>query len=280
MTKTILITGCSSGIGLCLAKGLKDRGYRVFATARKEEDVKRLNDLGFESVLLDVNDSSSIKEAVDKIAALTQGKIDILINNSSYAQGGALEDLSRNAIREQFETNLFGPLELTGLVIPLMRRQKEGRIIQIGSLLGYVTMPFRGAYNASKHALEGLTDTLRQELHKTKIKVVLIEPGPIESKIRENAKHHFLKHIPLQSTHHQKTYQKMEEEFFAIKEKSFFYLPAEAVLKKVIQAIESKNPKARYYVGFPAYLFQVLKRWLPTKVLDQIIYHIVKKEMT
>jgi short-subunit dehydrogenase len=278
MKKTILITGCSSGIGLCLAKGLKKRGHRVLATARKEDDVKLLMDLGLESVQLDVNDSNSIKKAMQNIIALTDGKIDVLINNCSYAQGGAIEDLTRDAMREQFETNLFGPMELTGLVIKLMRHQNEGRIVQIVSLLGYVTMPFRGAYNASKHALEGLTDTLRQELRGTNIKVSLIEPGPIHSKIRDNAKKYFLKHIDLENTAHKKTYEKMEKEFFAIKSKSPFYLSPEAVLKKVIHAVESKKPKLRYYVGFPAHLFCILKRLLPTKALDWVMYQIIKKE--
>ncbi|MGM0679787.1 MAG: SDR family NAD(P)-dependent oxidoreductase, partial [Pseudomonadota bacterium] len=165
--KNILITGCSSGIGLCVARGLRERGYRVFATARREADVAKLNAEGLESLRLDLDDSDSINAAVDEVLKRTGGTLYALFNNGAYGQAGAVEDLRRDVLRRQFETNLFGWHELTNRVLPVMRRQGYGRIIQNSSILGLIALPFRGAYNASKYALEGLSDTLRLELRKT-----------------------------------------------------------------------------------------------------------------
>ena len=167
--KTILITGCSTGIGYCVAHGLQQRGYRVFATARREESVKALQDEGLESLQLDLDDSDSIKKAVIEILHRTGGELYALFNNGAYAIPGAVEDLSRDAMRAQFETNFFGWLELTNLILPVMRKQGFGRIIQNSSVLGFVALPFRGAYNATKYAVEGLSDTLRLELKNTDI---------------------------------------------------------------------------------------------------------------
>jgi NAD(P)-dependent dehydrogenase (short-subunit alcohol dehydrogenase family) len=157
--KTVLITGCSSGIGLCVARGLKQRGWRVFATARQTTDVMRLQAEGLESLRLDLRDSASIQTAVAEILDRTGEQLDALFNNAAYGQMGAVEDLSREALREQFETNLFGTLELTNQIIPVMRRQGGGRIVFNSSVLGLVALPYRGAYVASKFALEGLADT-------------------------------------------------------------------------------------------------------------------------
>jgi short-subunit dehydrogenase len=278
MQKTVLITGCSSGIGLACAQELQKRDYNVFATVRQAADVKKLTRLGLNSIQLDITDSNSIKDALKTITQQTNNRLDILINNCSYAQAGAIEDLTKKVIQAQFETNLFGPLELTTHVLKIMRQQNHGRIIQIGSLLGYVSMPYRGAYCASKFALEGLSDTLRQELHNTNIHVAIIEPGPIHSKIRANAKKRFLENLDLKNSIHHKTYQKMHDEFFSIDAKKSFYLQPEAVIKKIIQAITCKKPKARYYVGFPAHFFSLLKHILPTFLLDRIILEILKRE--
>jgi len=185
--KTILITGCSSGIGLCVARGLSSRGYRVFATARRTADVEALNKEGLESLLLDLDDPHSITAAVEEILTRTNGRLDALFNNGAYGQPGAVEDLSRDVLRAQFETNLLGWHQLTNLVLPVMRSQGHGRIIHNSSVLGFVALRYRGAYNASKYALEGLADTLRLELAGTDIHVSLIEPGPITSRFRENA---------------------------------------------------------------------------------------------
>ena len=183
--KAILITGCSSGIGLCVARGLSSRGYRVFATARKSSDVEVLNKEGLESLVLDLDDPHSITAAVEEILIRTNGRLDALFNNGAYGQPGAVEDLSRDVLRAQFETNLFGWHQLTNLVLPVMRRQGHGRIIHNSSVLGFVALRYRGAYNASKYALEGLADTMRLELAGTHLHVSIIEPGPISSRFRQ-----------------------------------------------------------------------------------------------
>jgi len=269
--KSVLITGCSSGIGLVVAEGLQDKGYRVFATVRKVSDVARLTAAGFESLQLDLADPVSIRTAVDDILGRTGGTLDALFNNGAYGQPGAVEDLSREVLRAQFETNLFGWHELTNRVIPVMRRQGHGRIIQNSSVLGFVALRFRGAYNASKFALEGLTDTLRLELAGSGIHVSLIEPGPIASRFRENAFRAYQRNIDPDSSVHREMYRRMEERLTKEGPAVPFTLPAEAVLGKVIHALESRRPKARYYVTFPTYLFGFLKRVLSDRMLDRVL---------
>lgn len=268
--KPILITGCSTGIGLCVAKGLFKRGYRVFATARKPKDVDWLSSEGMESLLLDLNDSSSIQNALNNILKQTSGTLYSLFNNGGYGQPGAVEDLDTNVLRAQFETNFFGWHELTCSVLPVMRKQGFGRIIQNSSVLGFVALPLRGAYIASKHALEGLSDALRIELRDTNIYVSIIEPGPITSRFRENALKKFQENIKVEESPFKKNYRAMEDRLTKDKAPLPFTLPAEAVLEKVIHALESPRPKARYYVTFPTYLFASLKRLLPNKILDLI----------
>ena len=269
--KTILITGCSSGIGYCVASGLQKRGYRVFATARRAESVKQLNAEGFESLQLDLDDSQSIKQAVDEVLSRTDGRLYAVFNNGAFGLPGAVEDLSRDAIRAQFETNFFGWLELTNLLLPVMRKQGYGRIIKNSSVLGFVAMPFRGAYNSSKYAIEGLSDTLRLELKDTNIHVSLVEPGPILSRFRANALIALQQHIDIENSVHKERYQQVLERLNKEGPAVPFTLPPEAVLKKVIHALEARTPKARYYVTFPTYLFAYLKRVLPTRTLDRLL---------
>lgn len=269
--KTILITGCSSGIGLVTAIALQKRGHQVIATARKLEDVARLREQGLTSLPLDLTDSDSIRQAVDNVLALTGGKLDALFNNGAYGQPGAVEDLSREALRLQFETNFFGTHELTNRVLPVMRRQGHGRIIYNSSILGFVAMAYRGAYNASKFALEGLADTLRLELHGTNIHISLIEPGPILSDFRKNALEHYQRNIDVEHSFHRDTYRAMESRLQKEGAAAPFTLPATAVAEKVIHALESKRPKIRYFVTFPTYLFAVLKRVLPDVWLDAVL---------
>lgn len=266
--KSILITGCSSGIGLCVAQGLRARGYRVFATARKMEDVEMLATQGFEALPLDLDRDESIKNALERVLELTGGKLYALFNNGAYGQPGAVEDLPTWALREQFETNLFGWHELTRQVIPVMRRQGYGRIIQNSSILGFVSLSMRGAYIASKYALEGLSDTMRLELHGSGIHICLIEPGPITSRFRENAYRRWQQTLAGSTSVHQDIYRKMEERLSAEEATTPFTLPPDAVLKRVIHALESPHPKPRYFVTFPTYLFWVLKRILPVNLLD------------
>jgi short-subunit dehydrogenase len=270
-TKAVLITGCSTGIGLCVGKGLKKRGYRVFATARNPKDVENLKNEGLESFVLDLNDSNSIRETLDKILEQTGGKLFGLFNNAGFGQPGAVEDLTRQALREQFETNVFGLVELTNLVLPIMRKQGSGRIIQNSSVLGFVVMPFRGAYSASKFALEGISDALRIELAGTNIYVSLVEPGPIESKFRDNAYKKFRENIDTDKSSHKDRYQAMISRLTNDTPSYPFTLPPEAVLKKVIDALENPKPKARYYVTFPTYLFAYLKRILPQFLMDFVL---------
>ena len=270
--RTILITGCSSGIGYCCAKGMQARGWRVFATARKQEDVERLNSEGLESLRLDLDDSDSIEAAVSEILERTGGTLDALFNNGAYGQPGAVEDLSREVLRAQFETNLFGTHELTCKVIPVMRRQGHGRIVQDSSVLGFVAMPYRGAYNATKFALEGLTDTLRLELKGTGIHCSLIEPGPILSRFRANALEKFKANIPMEGSAHEAYYRGVMARLNKEGPAAPFTLPPEAVLKKLIHAVESRRPKLRYYVTFPTYLFGYLRRLLSARAMDRLLY--------
>ena len=269
--KSVLITGCSSGIGYCAARGLRDRGYRVFATARRPKDVQRLADEGFESLLLDLDRSETIASALAEVLDRTSDRLYGLFNNGAYGQPGAVEDLETDVLRAQFETNLFGWHELTRRIIPLMRRQGEGRIIQNSSVLGFVALTYRGAYNASKYALEGLSDTLRLELHGSGVYVSLIEPGPIESRFRANAYEKWRQNIDPEQSFHRGAYLAMAERLQKQGPAVPFTLPPEAVLKRVIHALESPRPRPRYYVTFPTYLFGTLKRLLPARTLDRIL---------
>jgi len=270
-TKTILITGCSTGIGYTTAKVLKERGHTVIATARRADDVARLQAEGFTALQLDLADSASIQQAVEKALALTGGKLDALFNNGAFGQPGAVEDLSREVLRFQFETNLFGTHELTNLVIPIMRKQGHGRIIYNSSVLGLVALTYRGAYNASKFALEGLADTLRLELRGTGIHISLIEPGPILSNFRQNSFALYQKNIVAERSAHRDKYLAMEARLQKEGAAVPFTLPAEAVAKKVVHALEAKRPQIRYYVTFPTYLFGTLKRLLPHAWLDKLL---------
>ena len=271
MQEVILITGCSSGIGYHAAHALQQAGYRVFASARNAADVERLISEGLESVQMDMCDSDSISAAVAHISALTDGKIDVLFNNAAYGQPGALEDLPTAALREQFEANVFGWHELTRLVIPLMRRNNRGRIIQNSSVLGLVAMKYRGAYNASKFAIEGLTDTLRIELHDTPIKVCLIEPGPIVSRFRANALAAFERNIDIANSVHRQQYEGQIQRLSQAESSNGFTLGPDAVTKALLHAITSPKPKVRYYVTFPTHLFALLKRLLPFRWLDNLL---------
>ncbi|MET0065106.1 MAG: SDR family oxidoreductase [Candidatus Thiodiazotropha sp.] len=274
MQKAILITGCSSGIGQHVARALQTRGYRVFASARQSQDVAALEDEGFEALQLDLSDSASIDGAVQEVLARTGERLYALFNNGAYGQPGAVEDLSRDVLRRQFETNLFGWHQLTCRIIPVMRRQGYGRILQNSSILGYMTLPYRGAYVASKYALEGLTDTLRLELAGSGIHIALIEPGPIESRFRENALAMWRKHIDPQHSHHRDHYQAMLERLEKPGPAAPFTLPPEAVLKKVIHALESPRPRIRYPVTFPAHLFGLLRRLLTSRGMDRVLLRV------
>ena len=267
--KSVLITGCSSGIGLCLAQGLKHKGYRVFATARDIKDVDQLKQQGFDAFVLDLSSSQSINIAIKAIFEQTDDLYG-LIHNGAYGQVGALEDISRQALEEQFQTNVFGWHELTNLVLPKMKSKNEGRIVYLSSVLGFVAMPFRGPYNASKFAIEGLVNTLRLELANTNVQLSLIQPGPIESKFRINAYKAFMKHVDMENSDYQSNYEKMIKRLQS-DDLADFTLPATAVLKCAQHALSAKQAKIHYHVTFPTKLFAVLMRLLPTRLMDKIV---------
>ncbi|ANT60021.1 hypothetical protein AYJ57_06360 [Salipiger sp. CCB-MM3] len=270
--KSILITGCSSGIGAAAARGLRARGWRVFASCRSEEDCARLRTEGFESPRLDYADEASMKAALAEVLATTGGTLDALYNNGAYAVPGALEDLPTGALREIFEVNLFGWHTLTRMVIPVMRAQGHGRIINCSSVLGLVPMPWRGAYVSTKHALEGLTDVLRIEMSDTPIKVILVEPGPITSKIRANSVPHFERWVNWQDSPRRAQYEgSLRKRLYAAPQEDTFELPASAVTEKLIRALESDHPAPRYYVTTPTHIMGTLRRLLPSRLLDWII---------
>lgn len=269
--KNILITGCSSGIGLRCARELKASGrWRVFASARKADDVRQLRGEGFDSPFLDLAGSDSVRAAAAEVLQKADGKLDALFNNGAFAIPGAVEDLSREALRAQFETNVFGWHELTNIIIPAMRANGGGRIVQNSSMLGYVALKYRGAYNASKYALEGLCDTMRLELGGSGIHLSVIEPGPVRSKFRENATMQYYKWIERDESPHREVYLKMEEKWRGGKDHPFT-LEADAVSRALFHALESRAPKLRYRITVPAKLFWYLKRALPTSLLDGIL---------
>ncbi len=271
IARNVLITGCSSGIGYCLAHGLRERGFRVFATARKAADVERLAAEGFESLPLDLDDSTSIAAAVSEILRRTDNRLYALVNNAGFGLPGAVEDLSRDGLRAQFETNVFGGQELIRLLMPTFRAQNEGRIVQMSSMLGYVALAYRGTYCASKYAIEGLTDALRLELRDTNIHASIVEPGPITARFRDNAYAAFKQWIDKDRSVHRAQYDAMIARLEGQRGPQPFTLPPEAVLKKVTHALESRRPNCRYQVTVPAYLSALLERLLPTPLLDELL---------
>jgi NAD(P)-dependent dehydrogenase (short-subunit alcohol dehydrogenase family) len=272
-TRTILITGCSSGIGYDAAHGLKARGWRVFAACRQQADVDRLRGEGLESLQLDYADPASIRAALAHVLEQTGGTLDALFNNGAYACPGAAEDLPREALAEIFEVNVFGWHDLTRLVIPVMRAQGHGRIVNCSSVLGLVVAPWRAAYNATKYAIEALSDTLRIEMRGTGIDVILIEPGPIASRIRANSIPHFERWIDWQSSPRADQYRStlLKRLYEPKNRKDRFELPAAAVTAKLIHALESPRPRARYRVTVPTHAMALLRRILPTRALDWVL---------
>ena len=269
--KPILITGTSSGIGYyCLKELSKNKDFLVYGTCRKDSDIKRLQNEGLNVLKLDVNSSDSIKECIDKFLSKSGGKIYALFNNAGFGQPGAVEDIKREVLKEQFETNLFGLHELTTLVLPIMRKQGYGKIINHSSVLGFVALRFRGAYNASKYALEGLSDTLRLELMRTNIYVSLIQTGPVKSRFRENALEKFLQNIDRENSFFKKEY-KQKLASLQSKEDVPFTLSEDAVYQVLLQIIYSKKPKPKYQVTKVTKFFSFLKRFLPISWLDKIL---------
>ena len=271
--KSILITGCSSGIGYDAAETLHNRGWRVFATCRSETDCERLRDLGFESFRLDYQDEASITAAIDETLSRTGGTLDALFNNGAYAIPGAVEDLSRDALRDIFETNVFGQIDLANRLLPVMRDQGHGRIIFNSSVLGFISTPFRGSYCSTKFALEALVDAQRMEHRDSPLEFILIEPGPIPTDFRSNAAKQFEKWIDWKNAHRKDYYETevRKRMYDTSGKKDFSELPVSAVTAKLIHALESSRPRPRYYVTTATYLAGFMRRILPTRLLDLVL---------
>lgn len=272
MTRSILITGCSSGIGYAAAHTMRARGWRVFAACRQAKDCARLKSEGFDAPLLDYADEATLHAALTEVLAATGGTLDAVFNNGAYAIPGAVEDMPTDALRAIFEANFFGWHTLTRAVIPVMRAQGHGRIVQCSSVLGLISMPWRGAYNATKFALEGLNDTLRMEMADTNIHVVLIEPGPITSDFRANSVTQFERWIDWKASPRAAQYDgELRTRLYDSVKKTKFELGPEAVVAKLVHATESPRPRPRYYVTLPTYLSGMLRRLLPTRLLDRVM---------
>ncbi|GBE43250.1 putative oxidoreductase [bacterium BMS3Bbin10] len=269
-TRSILITGCSSGIGHACAHGMKARGWRVFATARGREDIARLEGEGLEVLHLDYRDAESIGNCAGEVLERTDGKLTALFNNGGYGQPGAVEDVPMDALRQQFETNFFGWHDLTIRLIPAMRAQGHGRIVQCSSCLGLVSLKFRGVYNASKFALEGLSDAMRQELAGTGLHVSLIEPGPIDTRFQEHALAAYRANIDLTGSVHAKIYKKRIARMEAGGSKRFRLGPG-AVLEKLVHAVEAPRPHPHYYVTKATYMLAWSRRLFSARMLDRVM---------
>jgi NAD(P)-dependent dehydrogenase (short-subunit alcohol dehydrogenase family) len=272
MAGTILITGCSSGIGYDAAHGMRAAGWRVFASCRKAVDCERMRAEGFESPRIDYEDAESIATGLAEVLEATGGRLDALFHNGAYAIPGAVEDLPTGALRQIFEANFFGWHELTRHVIPVMRAQGGGRIVMNSSVLGFVGLRWRGAYVATKHALEGLSDVLRMEMADTGVKVILIEPGPVTSLIRKNSIPHFERWIDWEASPRADQYREsLLKRLYQAKGPDRFELPASAVTKVLLRALTSRNPRARYRVTIPTKAIALAVRILPGRLLDAIL---------
>ena len=272
MKKTILITGCSSGIGYDAAHGMRAAGWRVFASCRQAVDCERLKAEGFEAPLLDYNDTETLETGLAEVLAATGGTLDALFNNGGFGTPGAAEDLPREALRANFETNVFGVHDLNTRVIPVMRAQGHGRIVNHSSVLGLVAMRWRSAYNATKFALEGLTDTLRLEMADTNIKIITMNTGPVTSDIRKKSIPHFERWIDWKNSPRRAQYEtSLRKRLYENSGPDKFELPASAVTAKLLKALTHPNPKPRYYVTTPTYLMGFLRRILTSRGLDRVL---------
>ena len=266
--RSILITGSSTGIGFAAARDLRARGWNVLATARKKSDLDRLAALGVQALPLELSDGKSIAACAERALELTGGKLGALYSNAAYGQVGAIEDLDVGVLRAQFEVNVFGLHDLTRRIIPAMRANGSGRIVNCSSVLGLMAAPYRGAYCATKFALEAMSDSLRMELHGSGISVSLIEPGPIRTEFLPTALRLFRENVDISTSAHAEVYKRRLAGMEA-GGKLTFKLEPEAVVKRLIHALESPRPKPRYFVTVPTYGANVLKRMLPTVLLDR-----------
>ena len=269
--QNILITGCSSGIGLQTALTLKENNYKVYASARKEKDVEMLRNLGFETFQIDVRNKKDITNALKTIIK-NDLKLDAIFNNAGFGQPGAVEDLSVDVLKKQFDTNFFGLHEVTLQAMSLFRKQGFGKIIQHSSVFGIISLKYRGAYNASKYAIEGITDTLRQEVLGSNIFISTINTGPVTSKFRENALKKFNKNIDIENSYFSEIYKKeLKARLETTEDKAPFNLPESSVANVVLKIMKTQKPKPRYYVTKATYILGFLKRVLSTSLMDKLL---------
>jgi len=267
----ILITGCSTGIGLETALILKNNGFKVYSSARKDEDVTKLQNLGFETFKIDVRNKEDIINALTTILE-NDKKLDAVFNNAGFGQPGAVEDISTEVLKEQFETNVFGLHEVTIQAMKIFRKQGFGKIIQHSSVLGIISLKFRGSYNASKYAIEGLNDTLRQEVMGSNIFISTINTGPVTSEFRTNALKKFNENVDIKNSYFNKVYtEELKKRLESKEDKTPFNLPASSVANVVFDIMNSSKPRPRYYVTKATYLLGFFKRILSTSIMDKIL---------
>ena len=281
--KTVLVTGCSSGIGLATAKCLRDRGWQVAPTARKAEDLKMLRTEGFEPVALDVTDSASIADAATEVLDRFGGQLGALVNNAGFGITAAMEDCSREMMRSVFEVNVFGLQELTNRFIPLFRKQGYGRIVNVSSVLGELSLPFAGAYSASKFAVEAISDALRRELFDSGVSVSIVQPGPIETKFSKNLAHRTDDFGANPNSPFLSFYKKLIEMRLngtAGRTAGRFMKPPEAVVEKIFQCLEKPRPPRRVRVTLPAYFGAFVRRALPAAWVDAIMISKLRKKLS
>jgi len=271
LKKTILIIGSSSGIGYETAISSSDQ-FNVIATVRQAADLKRLNELSIKTYLLDMSDLSSINPTITKIFQDHMGDIDAIFINAGYGQPGALEDLPLEALKKQFDVNLFAPFEIAKSVIPFFRQRGEGKIIFNSSILGFISLPYRSAYNSSKHALESIASTLRLELKSTNIFISVIQPGPIDTKFRSTSFSMFDKYIDQKESHHQSQYVFMIDRLTSLKASTGFTLSPSSCSSVVKKIMLSPKPKNYYRITFPTKLFYWLDKILPSTLMDRLLY--------
>ena len=278
INKSVLVTGCSSGIGRATSACLRASGWTVYPTARKVEDLDALEADGFQAIQLDVASSASIEATVDQVLGLTGGKLGALVNNAGFGMPGAIQDLTRDAMRRQFEVNVFGLQELTNKFVPVFREHGGGRIVNVSSVVGRLALPFMGIYSASKFALEAISDVQRVELAPDSIFVSLVEPGPIRTSFSTNCAGQGEERLDTATSKFGAAYQRyFEKRRNGGMGEDRFRLPPEAVAKKILHALESPRPRIRYKVTLPAYFGDWAARFVPARMIDRMMLHHVRK---
>ncbi len=276
--KTVLITGCSTGIGASSARLLKERGWTVIPTARKEADLERLRDEGFDPIEMDMADSESVARGAEEVLRRTEGRLGGLVNNAGFGQSGAVEDVKREHLLHQFEVNVFGLQDLTNRLLPAMRKQGAGRIVHVSSVVGRVSIPFLGCYSASKFAVEALADAQRVELYGSGVGVILIEPGPIITEFRRTAAQRAEETLDLEKSGKSQFYiEQIQKRLDHQKKANLINKEPEAVAIKIVRALESSRPKRRYAITIPAHLGAFMRRFAPDALVDFVLSRKVRE---